>query len=290
MEKVVSIELEPLDEQELELKTESFIEEYLGYAKRVINYNMYFIEENALETPLIDYTKLKRFLDSAIEKINEIDESVVDLLTGKLIKDTSSLFDFMHELQRKIKAPKVIFKQEFLPTVEYYKKLEAEVELLNTQKLNQETIIQSTEAELKQFPDKKTEAQELEHKKVKKANIDATHKLSEIKDELSVTSIALADFEKIAAPIFVPLFATASNEALGGIKKVTNVKIYYLNALLWSRAKDSLQLQNFFEKADIKGEISLKTFVQYYVKGIDMNKTKNQEWHTYLKDCLKELN
>lgn len=284
------MELEPLNEQEVEEKTEAFVEEYLGYAKRVINYNLYFIEENALETPSMDYMKLKKFLDSAIDKINEIDESIVDLLTGKLLKDSASLYDFMNELQRKLKASKIIFKQEFLPKIEYYKKLISELELLNSQKQNQETIIQTTDAELKGFPEKRSDEQEIEHKKIKKANIDATHKLSEIKDEISVLSVALIEFEKMAAPIFVPLFGNAAEEVLSGIKKVTNTKLYYLNALLWSRAKDSLQLQHFFQKADIKGEISLKTFIQYYVKGVDMNKTKNPEWHTYLQECLTELN
>lgn len=277
------------DVVEIERRSDEFTEEYLGYAKRVADFNDYFLRDNDFEKPFIDYTKLKRFLDSAIESLKEIDKNIVNLLVSKLIKDTNSLYEFVHEFEKKLKAPKIIFKQEFLVHIPYYKALFDELEKLESQKNNFENLVRSTDEEIKTFPQKRDKEQELEYKKLKKTNVDATHNLMEAKDEISKVSIELIEFEKECSPIFLPNFSIVSKSVLSSIKTSLNTKIFLLNAVLWQRAKKSPHVQSFFHKAGIKGDIGLKTYIEYYMKGVDMTKTKNSNWHDYLNECLKEL-
>jgi hypothetical protein len=277
------------DIDEIDKRSDEFIEEYLGYARRVADFNEYFLRDNEFEKPFIDYTKLKRFLDSAIDSLKEIDENIVDMLTSKLIKDTNSLYEFTQEFEKKLKAPKIIFKQDFLVHIPYYKALFDELEKLDSQKNNFENLVRSTDEEIKSFPQKRSKEQELEYKKLKKTNVDATHELMEAKEEISKVSIELIEFEKECSPIFLPNFSIISKEVLSSIKTSLNTKIFLLNAVLWQRAKASTLIQNFFKKSDIQGEIGLKTYIEYYMKGVDMTKTKNSDWHSYLNECLKEL-
>lgn len=106
---------------EIEKRSDEFIEEYLGYARRVDDFNEYFLRDNEFEKPFIDYTKLKRFLDSATDSLKEIDENIVDMLASKLVKDTNSLYEFTQEFEKKLKAPKIIFNQDFLVHIPCHK-------------------------------------------------------------------------------------------------------------------------------------------------------------------------
>lgn len=269
--------------------SEVFIRDYFEFAKKVVEFNRSFMEENGFREPSIDFLKLKRFIDAAIDSIKDMDEGVVDRLTGKLLNDVNGLHEFIQEFEKKLKTPKIVFKQEFLKRIPYFNDSEKELEKLNSQKSNYEIVVAATDEQLKNFPQKRDKEQELEYRKIKKTNVDTMHKLTDIKDEIAKLAVELAEFEKECYPIFVPPFATISTTLLHDLHSILNTKISLLNALFWSRARNSKAVLDFFRRADIKGEISLKTHISYYIRGVDMNKIKNCDWHNYLNECLKEL-
>ena len=72
------------------------------------------------------------------------------------------------------------------------------------------------------------------------------------------------------------------------LEKIIIIKTYYLEQTLWFKAKESQAIENFFETARIKVDYSTKTFIQYYLKNINVGQSKSDGWHAYLQECLDE--
>jgi hypothetical protein len=61
-----------------------------------------------------------------------------------------------------------------------------------------------------------------------------------------------------------------------------------LDRLMWVQAQQSKLIEKFFVTSQIKGDFSTKTYIHYYIRNIDPNKSAD-EWHNYLRSVLKEL-
>ncbi|GAB6045843.1 hypothetical protein JCM11957_14410 [Caminibacter profundus] len=71
------------------------------------------------------------------------------------------------------------------------------------------------------------------------------------------------------------------------LEKIINVKLYYFDKLLWYNASKSNLIVEFFNKSNINGDFSTKTFIKYFLKNIDMSKSHNSDWLIYLQKILK---
>lgn len=76
------------------------------------------------------------------------------------------------------------------------------------------------------------------------------------------------------------------------LRLIINTKTYYFDKLLWTEARKSQSIQEFFKKAkreevNLKEPLSTKIFILQYMKTVDMSHTKNQSWHEYLNKVLK---
>jgi len=76
------------------------------------------------------------------------------------------------------------------------------------------------------------------------------------------------------------------------LRTIINTKMYYFDKLLWSEAKKSLSIREFFKKSkrsegDISDELSTKVFIKQYMRTIDLAHTKDARWHQYLENVLK---
>jgi hypothetical protein len=71
------------------------------------------------------------------------------------------------------------------------------------------------------------------------------------------------------------------------LREIIQTKSYYLDKLLWELAADSQTIAKFFRQARIEGDYSTKTFISYYLRNIDINKSSTSDWHNYLREALK---
>jgi len=77
------------------------------------------------------------------------------------------------------------------------------------------------------------------------------------------------------------------------LKKIINTKTFYFDKTLWSEARKSKAVQDFFKKnknSDGKyDEPSTKTFIKRYLKTVNLAHVKDPEWHKYLDKVIQLL-
>ncbi len=101
----------------------------------------------------------------------------------------------------------------------------------------------------------------------------------------------LAEIELFIKELFLKNFTKSTQYYSDELKKIINTKTYYFDKLLWSEAKKSVPIVEFFKKSkmsnNVSEEMSTRIFIDRYLKTIDMAHTKDLEWHQYLQKVMK---
>lgn len=283
--------------QELKEKINAIVNEFLNKyfvpMEQFIEEEIMFAMEANLEEPKIDYFGLRRFLTTAINTMCELDEHIMAGLLNRLNKDLDRLFSYYDDFKAKNKISKIIFENTFLPKVKMYTELRDELELTKSKKSAFETKMKAAESKIKQLDekgkDKLTDEELKEYKMFKKQNADSVHHFAEYRDLEAVLSEDLKKMSGILQNAFLPRFENRRDAVLVDLRAVINKKSYYLDKALWYYSANSKPISDFFEKSDIRGTFSLKTYLGYYLRNVDMEKSKNSEWHQYLHEVMEVL-
>ena len=261
---------------------EEFLENYFDLIKKVNEFHWKWIIENKLKIPSTDYIKLKRFIDTATNFLSEIDDNILNGLAGKLYQDVNSLYLFYKDFLKKSKYTEYVFYQEYLENFEKYRAIKEKVEQLKKSMEEYNLTIQSTEEQMKNISEKDSN-----FKRLKKIYVDSIYELSKVKDEYYQAKKEMEDIEKNESMKFFPEFNKLKEINLKKLEKIINVKLYYFEKMLWCNASKSSLIIKFFNESNIDGDFSTKTFIKYFLKNVDISKSANSEWITYLQNMLK---
>ena len=83
-----------ITQAEAETLVTGFLDNYFKDIKDVVEFEQDFVETNSLETPLVDYFKLKRFIETSVRNLRAIDNNLLTGLDYKLYQDAMSLYSF----------------------------------------------------------------------------------------------------------------------------------------------------------------------------------------------------
>lgn len=263
----------------------SFFKKELDVAQRELD----FLYNNNFEKPDVDYIKLRRFLTTATNNLKTIDPNIMEGLLTKIHQDTDRLYTYYLEFEKKIKIEKLVYIRDFLPSVPEYKRLENEVTITEAMKKRFQAISVSTERELAVIPTPKTQDEIAYYKLLRKRNVDAIDGLAKSKEKLITISKELKDLEDIMSGEFYSQFREYVLSLKDGLLEALNTKSYYFDKLLWDKASKSAGIRKFFQQARIEGDFSTRTFIQYYLRNIDINKSSTSDWHNYLHEALRIL-
>jgi len=259
-----------------------FIENYFSKLKEVNNFHLSMLKGYGFKKPTINYILLKPFIDNAISFLSKIDDKLLNGLLLKLYRDVKSLEEFYSQLKEKTKYPEVIFYQEYLETIPEYRKLRDEYE-------NQKALLEELNSKIQRYEEqlKRLNKDDEQYKKTNRMYVDSLHKYSKIKENFENVKNRLKIFEDAKRNEFLKEFEKTRDEELSKLEEILNIKLFYLDKLLWDKAKKSFDIKKFFSQANIDGDFSTKTFIKYFLKNIDTTKSKNKEWLDYLKRILR---
>lgn len=113
----------------------------------------------------------------------------------------------------------------------------------------------------------------------------------DIKDE-EITDNYIDQISDFFRDQFETIFAKEFSSFNDKLRLIINTKTYYFDSLLWTEARKSQNINEFFKKAksdetNLNEPLSTKIYIKQYMKTIDKAQTKNQQWHAYLEKVLK---
>ncbi|GHS86923.1 hypothetical protein FACS189487_02060 [Campylobacterota bacterium] len=272
---------------EVAQQVEAFMDKFFGEELGVAQKELDFIDENGFVKPELDYIKLRRFLITAYNNLCTIDPSIKEGTLSKIQQDCERLYDYLIEFHKKTKLSKLVYIRDFLPSVPQYRALQNDVTITEALKKRSQSIAVSSERELSSLPPPKN-AEELAYIKALRARyVDAIDMFAKSKEKLALITKQLKELEDLMTEAFFRSYDEYVQNIQEGICDVIHVKNYYFDKLLWDLAAKSQQIAKFFLQARIEGDYSTKTFIRYYLRNIDINKSSASDWHLYLQEVLK---
>lgn len=278
-----------MTEEEVEQRVVAFLDHFFADETEVAEHELNFLDENGLKKPEIDYMKMRQFIITAYNNLKEMDLTVSEGLVGKMYKDITILVTFYQEFLKKIKISNLIYQRDFLPSVAEYKHL-SDDKILTEAKINQyKHISTSTERELEDIQISGEKVDEKKIKLLRRRNVDALYNLEKAKEHLKEVAVELNELEASMKGQFFEQFELYCNDYKSGFEEVINTKLFYFEKILWQHAEQSSGVRKFFNNAGITGSYSTKTYLTYYLRNINIEKSKSNDWHRYLHSLLKVL-
>jgi hypothetical protein len=267
----------------------AFADRFFSNELSVAQKELDFIYDNGFKKPEIDYIKIYRFLITAYNHLKTIDPRITDELLMKIYQDVERIHAYLIEFMKKIKMHRSIYENDFLPSVPEYRTLQNDVTITEAMKKRFQSIAASTERELATLAPPKTPEEIAYQKTLRGRNVDAIDGLAKAKEKLLTVSQQLKELESLMKDQFYKQFNEYATSIRDGLCEVLHTKGYYFDKLLWENAANSQLIQKSFRQAQIEGDYSTKTFIRYYLRNIDINKSNTSDWHIYLQEVLKVL-
>jgi len=272
----------------LETSIEESIQKY--FAKMIVDLEEYAYDFEEYEQ--LDYIKMRRFLTTAYHNLLELDSKFINNDLMIINEYLEEIYKIYRSFIQKIDLPNVSYESIFLPAQPQYiwrkRKLESNRGEIITQKgviKNIASQMEVLKAAIEKNP--KSESLEVKYKRYNTIYVDALHRMASLRDENVVLMREIKAFEDMHFGPFVSEFARFARIRKEQIQRLLDGYAYYFDKKMWDLAESSKSIREFFRKANVQDEFSSKTYLKYYLKGLD--DLKMSELHRELKTLLAYL-
>ncbi len=276
---------------------EDCINEYFLREKSILSHHKDFIDGHKE----LDFMRMKRFLFTAYNDLCDLDSMLENKELKAVKHEVSSLYKDFEEYNRKIQYPLLYcFEKIFLVRQVAFTNLEQYIEdvkiSMASAKSECEPLgrrLEEEERNLKLIPDKKSREfleYEKEVKVLRRRFVDLIDYIAKQKDIIARETARMQVFKEKHYKTFADVFAPMTAEIKARFLQLLNTKGYDLDKAMWSRAKTNQYVKKFFRDADIHGGYNSRTYLRYFLKGLDKNKVvspKTKELFGLLKDLEK---
>jgi hypothetical protein len=268
----------------------SFLNDYFAETTRALSFEDTFTKEVGAQKIPIDYIKCRRFLTTALNNLKEIDFDLIKGALLKLHKDTESLFNYYAKFRQDNKSWSSIFEVGFLKRIKIMSDLELEMNSVKTLRDSYDGRLRTSDEEMKKVL-LKSQTVETEHelKRLKLVHGDLVHHFATARERHAQLLERYSVAKELLRKYFEAIYRVQVKSLESRFVKCVNFKAFCLDKLLWAEAEDNPHVRAFFETANIPNEYSMKTFITYYLRNVDFTKSKENEWHNYLKELLEMM-
>lgn len=248
------------------------------------------------KTKSLYYSKMKRFIFTAYNNLYEMDSQFFDETLRQYRRDLSGLEKVDEYVRGILLNIRSVYENVFLNKqkdyilVEKYLQLsKARLSALSTSERALKSLMIEKEKRMNEHPKLSSKYKEAEDelKKSRRQYADLTHELYALKDETQSLAELKNEFEKSNFELFAQILKEKTKALESGLLNILNHKAYTLDFDLWSKAKKSENIRQFFKVAKIDGGFSSKTYLKYFLKTLD--ESKSSELQSDLREILKYL-
>lgn len=270
------------------------IEEFFDQENKILREYSDFVEGHSS----LDFLRMRRFLLTAYNDLCEMDNLIENEDLRDVKHEINSLFrDFENYVKKAQYTPAYAFEKIFLSKQVEFIKVEKEIEstqaALANAKAQCQTMGNNLEAEerrLQRFSNKNSQEYtmlEKEVKAIRRAYVDLIQFIATRQEFLEKAHIRLKKFKDEHFSEFVSVYTPMLRDIRDRFISLLNSKAFDLDSALWGRAKLSESVRRFFRDARIEGGFNSKTFLRYFLRGIDRTKASPKSKELF--DLLKYL-
>ena len=245
----------------------------------------------------IDFLKMRRFFHTTYKTLNEIDS---DFMAQKLtiLHDNVEMMakiydDFSVKSKMATHAYEAIFLQQQEGYVLYEGKLVRngdELTTLRDQAERYKISVKDLKEKLKEMSrfssDYHKKSEDL--KRLKRQENATIVRLGFMVEENSVMAEALKSFREMYEDQFLLMFEKYTKDLRPELLSILNALAFEFDVEMWLKANDSTKIRNHFKNSYAGEVVSSKTYLTYYLKGLDQNKLGDEQKE--LKALLEYLN
>lgn len=246
---------------------QNIVEDLMGY------------KEDEFSERRMSFEVMRRFLFTAYNNLMEIDYSLEDRELKTVRQKFEAVIKLKSDFENKVRDTiESSYEKIYLRKNTEYMALQNEFDDIKTKMgslRNELGLItrQLDEAKVKKkqakpdSPDAKMHEDAI--KRLNGKHVDKVHELTECKDRIYDIDEQMEGIKKKYFDEFKETFEEEIDRLRFDLKDVLDLFSYRFDRILWHRAKASRNVREFFKEAKIKGLLSSKTYIQYYVQGLD---------------------
>lgn len=266
------------------------INDYLKDIKIEIGKNSPEVTQD--KSKMLFFLKMKRFIVTAYNNLYEMDQCFFDDKLRRLREELLQLEQILNNVHLRVINIEGAFESIFLKEQENYNILDKALEI------NKKIISMyiSSEASLKRNldakeillltnPNSQTILEDV--KKVRTTYADFSCEFEHLKNKTKTLNDLKIEFRNKYIGDFTTNLSDKLNKLEILITNILNYKAYELDYELWSKAKKSEAVRQFFKLSKIDGGYSSKTYLKYFLKNLDSSLISESQQE--LKDVLKYL-
>ena len=283
MKKVVKIHLKPkpVDPDEIPVTKPArvCIEEYFMRENEILaKYKDYVTGHLKL-----DFIRMRRFLLTAYNDLCAMDANIENEALKKLRQEIVFLSKEYENYHKKTQytlqyAFETIFlarQVEYNKTVTHIDDIQSSLANAHTQTNSLNGSLAEGEKALGKRDDKGSKEYtevEKEVKAMRKRYVDLLNFIGNQKDALVSENARMKRFREEHLTAFGSVYTPMTNDIKSRFLALLDTKAYDFDTTLWSRAKFSHNVKHFFSNSRIEGSFSSKTFLRYFLRGLDKSK------------------
>jgi len=259
-------------------KTLSIKESIEVYFKKIVD-DLLQYKSDEFGDRRMSFDIVRRFLFTAYNNLLEIDNSLEDKELKALKLAFESVIQLKSDFERKCRDTiesnyeKIYLRKntEFMALYNEFEDIKTKMGSLR----NEVGLITRELEDVKQKRKKYTKgtpeanAAEESFKRLNAKNVDKIHALSVCKDRIYDIDERMESIRKRYFDEFKATFEEEVDSIKFDLKEVLDIFSYRFDKSMWHRAKQSRNVKEFFKDAQVKGILSSKTYLQYYVDGLD---------------------
>ena len=265
-----------------------------NYFEEIIS-TVYEYEAEFADGETLDFLLMKRFLNTAYNNLRDMDSTFMDEYLVELRADLKVLESVYKKFHTKNSIPEVAYETIFLEQQVTYQKYKNRIDSNISELYTQKSTIKSLEFQIKDVEreiknstiTKQIELKQIELKRYNRYYVDAIHRSANLKDENIQLKESLEKFENKYVDEFVSIYSKEANKYDKFIREQLDGYAYEFDKKMWESAETSSSIRSFFKRANIDDDFSSKTFLKYFIKGLD--ETKFSKEHKRLYSLLEYL-
>ena len=265
-----------------------------NYFEEVIA-TIYDYEAEFEEGETLDFLLIKRFLNTAYNNLRDIDSTFMDEYLLELRNDLKVLESVYQKFHKKNSVPEVAYETIFLEQQGTYQSYKKRMDTNMSELYTLKSTVKSLENQIKDIKQEINHCTITKHRELKKIDlkryntyyVDSIHRAGNLKDENIQLKESLDRFEEKFIDEFVSIYGDEAKKYDQFIREQLNGYAYEFDKKMWESAEVSSSIRSFFKRANIDDDFSSKTFLKYFIKGLD--ETKFSKEHKRLYSLLEYL-